>query len=219
MGTTTSNEKRSFRDRIVGLERVKASSIVPHPKNWRGHPQEQRDALRAVLERIGVAGALLVRRQGRKLHLIDGEARLDEMRDQMVPVLVLDVTAKEADEILLTHDAIGAMAEANPVNLTALLAEVNFGDEGPLADLMTALRTQAEAFGDEPAPPVPQPDGESPDGSASAGTKMQPLFLTTSDQEALVRMDEELRPALGTTNLSDTVMACVRLAHAKHVKP
>ena len=35
-----------IRDRIKELRRVKASELLPHPKNWRTHPQEQADAMR-----------------------------------------------------------------------------------------------------------------------------------------------------------------------------
>ena len=38
-----------IRDRIKELRRVKASQLRPNPKNWRTHPQAQRDVLCGLL--------------------------------------------------------------------------------------------------------------------------------------------------------------------------
>jgi hypothetical protein len=43
------------------LRRVPASQLIPNIKNWRRHPDNQRKAMRAVLEEIGYADALLAR--------------------------------------------------------------------------------------------------------------------------------------------------------------
>jgi hypothetical protein len=48
----------NFRDRIIRFERVPAGQLRPNPKNWRTHPAQQRDAMRAVLEEIGYAGTI-----------------------------------------------------------------------------------------------------------------------------------------------------------------
>jgi hypothetical protein len=53
--------EREIRDRIKELRRVKASELVPNPKNWRRHPKEQSAAMRGFLNEIGYAGALLAR--------------------------------------------------------------------------------------------------------------------------------------------------------------
>jgi len=50
-----------IRDRIKSLRRVKASELIPNPKNPRRHPESQRAALRGVLDQIGYADALLAR--------------------------------------------------------------------------------------------------------------------------------------------------------------
>lgn len=113
-----------IRDRIVRLDRVKAGSLIPNPKNWRTHPDDQRDAIRGVLAEIGYAGALLVRETTDGLMLIDGHARAEATPDSDVPVLVLDLSEEEADYLLATFDPIGAMAGKDEAALTALLADV-----------------------------------------------------------------------------------------------
>lgn len=93
-----------IRDRIKELRRVKASEILPNPKNWRTHPQAQQDALRGVLAEVGIADALLCRDTPAGLMLIDGHMRADTSPDTEWPVLILDVDEAEADKLLATFD-------------------------------------------------------------------------------------------------------------------
>ena len=50
-----------IRDRIQGLERVRAGDLLPNPKNWRVHPEAQQNAVRGILNEVGYVDALLVR--------------------------------------------------------------------------------------------------------------------------------------------------------------
>lgn len=114
-----------IRDRIKELRRVKASELLPNPKNWRTHPQHQRDALKGVLAEVGYADALLARETPDGLMLIDGHLRAETTPDQEVPVLVLDVDEREADYLLATHDPLAALAEASGEALDALISGIN----------------------------------------------------------------------------------------------
>ena len=116
-----------IRDRIRELRRVSAGELRPNPRNWRLHPESQRAALRSLLAEVGYAGALLARElEDGSLELIDGHLRAETTPDEVVPVLVLDVSAAEAEKILLTHDPLAAMAETDHEQLATLLAEVEF---------------------------------------------------------------------------------------------
>lgn len=116
-----------IRDRIKELRRVRAADLHPHPKNWRTHPDAQRDALRGVLAEIGYADALLVREDSSgRLHLIDGHLRAETTPEAMVPVLVLDVDAEEADKILLTHDPLASLAGADRQKVSELVDACDF---------------------------------------------------------------------------------------------
>lgn len=125
-----------IRDRIVELRRMPAAALRPHPKNWRRHPPHQVAALRAVLSEIGFAGAELAFPSDGKgsagdfsvLTLIDGAARREIAGQELVPVLVTDLTATEADLMLATFDPIGAMAEADSTKLRELLEGVEISD-------------------------------------------------------------------------------------------
>jgi hypothetical protein len=76
-----------MRDRVVELLRVRAGDLAPNPRNWRRHPERQRAALRGLLRQIGYADALLARREGDSLALIDGHLRQSLDPEQIVPVL------------------------------------------------------------------------------------------------------------------------------------
>jgi DNA modification methylase len=130
------------RDRIVELVRVRAGDLVDHEANWRRHPARQRAALAAMLEEIGYANALVARRDGDAIILIDGHLRKSLDQDQVVPVLVLDVTAAEAEKLLLTLDPISALARPHPEALAALLERVRASSEA-VADLFEGLARAA----------------------------------------------------------------------------
>jgi hypothetical protein len=120
-----------IRDRIKGLRRIVARELKPNPRNWRTHPQAQRDALRGVLAEIGYADALLARELADgSLELIDGHLRAETTPDVEVPVLVLDLNDEEAAKLLALHDPLAEMAEA---------------DDGLLAELVKSIRTESEA--------------------------------------------------------------------------
>lgn len=120
----------NYRNRILGLEYIKTADLTEHPGNWREHPAAQAEALKGVLNEVGIAGALLAyrsQRQGGALVVIDGHLRKDAA-PQTWPVLVLDVDDVEADYLLATHDPLAAMATADAGALDALLSSVNSGE-------------------------------------------------------------------------------------------
>ena len=124
--TETNVDKKGagFRNRIKELRNVSAKELLSNPKNWRVHPEEQELALNAIMNTIGFCDALMAREtEDGELILIDGHLRKDLAADAEVPVLVVDLTEKEADFILATHDGITGMAETDEEKLDALLLE------------------------------------------------------------------------------------------------
>lgn len=130
------------------MKHLPASQLVPNAKNWREHPDEQRAALRGLLNEIGFAGAELCYhsdRNGGKLTLIDGELRRALAQDAEVPCLITDLDDAEADKLLALLDPVAGMATANAAKLDALLGEIDTEDAA-LASLMAEL---ASGIGDE----------------------------------------------------------------------
>ena len=127
-----------IKDRIKALKRVKASELIPNPKNWRKHSDAQQNAMRGILSEVGWANACLVRETSEGLMIIDGHLRADIDPNQKIPCLVLDVTAKEADKLLATFDPLAAMAEANEDALSELLAGIEV-DSDALQEMLDGL--------------------------------------------------------------------------------
>src|SRR3970040_1707564 len=113
----------NIRGRIKELRRVRAGDLRPHPKNWRTHPEDQQNALRGILAEVGFVDALMVRElPDGSLQIVDGALRgADTPEDALVRVLFVDLDDKEAEKVLATFDPLGAMAEPDEAQLTALL--------------------------------------------------------------------------------------------------
>jgi len=142
------------RDRVVELVRVRAGELRDHPSNWRIHPAAQREALKGILAEVGYADALLARRDGGSLVLIDGHLRRSLDPDQVVPVLVLDVTEAEAEKLLVSLDPLAGLARPDPEALRSLLERVETSNDA-LADLLAELSRSA---GGAPCPPGADPE-------------------------------------------------------------
>ena len=136
----------AIRDRIKDFRRVKGRDLLPNPRNWRRHPQAQRDAMRAILEEVGFAGAALARETPAGLMLIDGHLRAEIEPDAELPVLVVDVDDAEAAKLLATFDPLGKMAESDPDALGKLLAEIDTESEA-LGKLLNELAAEVSVAG------------------------------------------------------------------------
>jgi len=144
-----------IRDRITDFRRVPASQLIPNPLNWRRHPAAQQDALKGVLDEIGFADAVIARETPVGLELIDGHLRADVMGDDEVPVLIVDLNADEALQLLLTLDPLAMMAEKDDDAVAALLAQVSFEDEAVLSMLESldmSARPPPRPVVDDPGP-------------------------------------------------------------------
>lgn len=187
---TASQTTSGVRDRIKRFDRVLASELVPHPNNWRTHPEKQRAAVSGILCEIGYADALIVRElENGTLQIIDGHLRADLDPNQMVPVLVLDVSESEGDKLLLTLDPLAELAEADTEHLQALLEVVQTGDQalaGVIADLAQAhdiIPSNSELAEDG--------DGEGPAASDTPRSSFQ-LIVTCRDEEQQKQLYEAL---------------------------
>ena len=130
-----------MKDRVKGLIRIRAKDLAPNPNNWREHPIEQVAAFRKVLNDVGFADVLLVYESSDgKYTLIDGHMRAGLLQNEELPAVVLDVTEKEANDILVTLDPIAAMAKTNQEKLEELKAVVGIDITGVLSRLPTMIK-------------------------------------------------------------------------------
>ena len=128
-----------IKDRIKELRRVRGSDLQANHKNWRRHPQWQKDGMQALLENIGYAGALIAYEHDGALVLIDGHLRQEMTPNEEVPVLVLDVTEEEADVLLASFDPISSMATEDGRALASLLDTISTADHA-LGTLLEDVR-------------------------------------------------------------------------------
>jgi len=148
------------RDRIIGLRRVKAAELRPHPKNWRTHPKAQQEALRGILAEVGYADALIARQtEDGGLELIDGHLRAETTPDQEVPVLLLDVSKEEAEKLLVSLDPLAALAGKDNDLLAELLASVKTDNEA-LKTLFADLAPFEVRAGLTDPDAIPEPPAE-----------------------------------------------------------
>jgi hypothetical protein len=149
-------------NRIVGYGVKDASQFQANDRNWRTHPQAQRDALHGALNEVGwVAPVVENKRTGL---LVDGHERVWQALqngDAPVPYVEVDLSPEEEAYVLATLDPIGAMAAADREQLDALLREVQSGEAGVQAMLDQLAQDAgvvpgAVGEGDEEAVPEPE---------------------------------------------------------------
>jgi hypothetical protein len=171
----------SIRDRVKELRRVKASELRPHPRNWRLHPPAQHDALRGILAEVGFAGALLVRElDDGALQIIDGHLRAEATPSELVPVLVLDVDAAEAELLLATYDAVGGLAQPDFSQLSALITDCDFQNPA-----LAAMFSELLAAQERPPPPEDSASPRDRSGELADSFQVVATCRDEADQQAL----------------------------------
>jgi hypothetical protein len=177
-----------IKDRIKDLRRVKASTLKPHPLNYRTHPERQKTLLGQLLLEIGYADALLARETKEGLELLDGHLRAKTTPNALVPVLVVDLTDDEAKKLLLTLDPLAGLAETDGATFAKLLGGVKLNGE---LDLWLKERSeQIGLFDVGTTGHVDLPTGDK--------EPFQALTFTLSDRQAsLVRQALAKAQALG----------------------
>jgi len=134
--------EKVFRNRIVGFDRIRADKLVPHPENWREHPEEQTSALAWILEKVGFAGAVIVRPLGDGLfQILDGHARAKQAGKRKVPCLVTDLSEEEGRVVVATFDRVGQLAGVRRERLASLLASFR-NRSAAVGSLLSGLAAQ-----------------------------------------------------------------------------
>ena len=121
---------------------VAPEALKDNPLNWRTHSEEQRDAMREVLEQVGwVQKVVANRRTG---HILDGHLRVEEARKkgQKVPVVWVDLSATEERKMLALFDPIGQMAGVDKRRLREVVADLT-GESAGMSKLIESLRASA----------------------------------------------------------------------------
>jgi ParB-like chromosome segregation protein Spo0J len=146
--------------RVKEMRMVKASELEANELNFRRHPPEQSNALDAIIDEVGFAGAVLVREtDAGGYELIDGHLRADVSGDQEIPVIVTDLTQEEAIKVLATYDALGSMAEIDESAFERICKELNFQQES-LDKMVSGIMEGFGKYDIDPVAPPELPDGD-----------------------------------------------------------
>jgi len=100
-----------YRNRIKAFRTVNARDIRENEQNPRRHNAAQADALKGLLEDVGLVDVLkVVETEDGELILVDGHLRRDLVGSGTVQVAVLDLDERETKQVLAHFDQVGNMA-------------------------------------------------------------------------------------------------------------
>lgn len=211
-----------WQNRIVGEGVKPASQFMANEKNWRVHPQAQRDALHGALNEVGwVAPVIENVRTG---CLVDGHERVWQALqndDAEVPYVQVDLSPEEEAYVLATLDPIGAMAQADQERLRELLQEVHT-EEGAvqqlLDDLLIEEKAESNPYSRNVETPIYQPSAIRPAVSELYDdTRTQQLVAAIQEAEGLT---EEERQFLSIAAQRHTVLYFNKIAdYYAHASP
>lgn len=131
--------KIEWRNRIVEIGSADPRTIEPNPRNWRKHPQKQREAVHGAISELGwIAPVVVNRTTGR---LIDGHLRVSLAAgrgDTEVPVVYVELTEPEEMAALASIDPLGDLARRDSAELRDLISQVTV-TEDEFATFLTQL--------------------------------------------------------------------------------
>ena len=115
--------------KIKELRFVPANDLRANPKNWRRHPARQRQAMGELMTEVGMAGVCLAYEVDGELVLIDGHLRSELMGDDEIPVVVLDLSPEQADELLIRRDTLPLLADVDREKLASLVDSLDVSED------------------------------------------------------------------------------------------
>lgn len=173
-----------WRNRIVGRAEVKAKDLVPHPSNWRMHPEPQRRAFDGLLREVGwVQDVIVNRRTG---HVLDGHMRRDmaAAAGELVPVVYVDLSEDEERLVLASFDPVSALAVSDEVQLRDLVGDIETSSK-ELDLFFQQLVSDADLVA-----PTEQADPEPQNTPATAARRSAPKAVDGSQVKAIVYAKE-----------------------------
>ena len=160
--------KSSWRNRIVGYGEVEVASVLENERNWRLHPDQQAQALDALMTQVGIVQNVIINKRtgpdwpdGQRgvERMLDGHLRLRlavQKKQRTLPVTYVDLDPKEEALVLAALDPLSAMAATDNAILAELMRQLEAESE--------ALNRFLQEIAQQPQP-LPEPDAD-PSGDA-----------------------------------------------------
>lgn len=154
-------------NRIIEQGEASPAALVANPRNWRVHPDNQKAAMRDVLNEVGWVTSVIVNRASG--FIVDGHLRAAiaaERGELTIPVQYVDLTDDEEALILATFDPLSALATRDNELLAELLAYIDT-DTDAIAELMALTHPLPEIkekpeYVQEIRSPIYEPSGPKP---------------------------------------------------------
>lgn len=130
-------------NRIVRYGEEAPEQLLANPRNFRTHPNAQRNAMRGVLDEIGFVAPVIVNENTG--HVLDGHLRIEEALSRgqtTLPVAYVRLSEVEEAEALATFDRLGALAGQDAALLDDLLRDVSSADSG-VQEMLAGLAASA----------------------------------------------------------------------------
>lgn len=154
------DDKAQFRLRIKEYKLIARENISPDPRNWRRHPETQRDSVNTILERLGWADVCIVRPHpdsDEDYILVDGELRWTlATPGSVLPCIVTDLSHDEAGDILAVLDPLSALAVTDVDALTELLEGITDEVVKDVAEAVNDIDWDIDADLDDEDPKPPE---------------------------------------------------------------
>lgn len=135
----------TWKNKVVGHTLEAPDQLLAHYANARTHEAEQRDAMRASLDELGIIASVIV--NDRTGNMIDGHMRTEEFLTagiKEVPVEHVDLTPEEELKAIAFFDAVGKLAGVSRERIEYLIENIELDSE-PLEKLLTDLAKEAGA--------------------------------------------------------------------------
>ena len=189
------------------LRHVRAGDLTTDIRNWRDHPEIQRDALEGIVDTVGMVSPLMARETDAGLVLIDGHLRAGLDPDAIVPVVVVDLDEDEAAAVMATYDPLADMARPDLVKLSGLVSELqtmDLPDVAPFLDVADTVQPAlfaAETTGAHYSEPD-QPDYSRRNAfilpfSRQAEVRVWPIWISEEQFESFIAEARDISHRLG----------------------
>lgn len=155
-----------MRNRIVKIVELPASQLVEHPRNPSIHTDQQRAIVGRLMNDVGMVDALKgIELPDGRVQIWDGHLRRDIAGDEVVPVLITDLSEEEMNAITASFDWTTTLKSFDVSALEELISSIPQDCEpfaGMFEQQVGALDLWASLTVEDPAPDVEQYDDSAP---------------------------------------------------------
>lgn len=117
------SKKKTWKNSIVGYDKVNPEKLVPNPENWRLHGELQQKTMNDVLSEVGwIQNVIVNKTTGR---IVDGHLRVSlalARGEKEVPVTYVELSEEDEKKALATLDPLSGLADAD-IEAFSLLAD------------------------------------------------------------------------------------------------